>query len=169
MLPDPQLDLPLGRAFDAAPRRTRKAPADDAWRDAAPLAYLGRGVTLRLDGARERAELAGDVLFLPLPPEAEAAQIRDRAQGWLQGEARRVLGERLTACAQQLGLPVPAWQLAFTAGLQTEMGADGRLRLPWRLVQLAPELIDRRLMGQLQPLSSRAGAGDLWDAAPLSA
>lgn len=169
MLPDPQLDLPLGRAFGAAPRRARKAPAGDAWRDAAPLTYLGRSVTLRLDGARERAELAGDVLFLPLPPEAEAAQIRDRAQGWLQGEAKRLLGERLALCAQRLAMPAPAWQLAFTASLSTEIATDGRLRLPWRLVQLAAEDIDRRLLALLEPLRSRAAARDLWDAAPLSA
>jgi len=169
MLPDPQLDLPLGRAFDAAPRRPLKAPAVGVWHDAAPLAYLGRGVTLRLDGARERAELAGDVLFLPLPPEAEASQIRDRAQGWLQGEAKRLLGERLAQCAQHLSLPAPAWQLAFTAGLTVDIAADGRLRLPWRLVQLAAADIDRRLLALLEPLRSRAAARDLWDAAPLSA
>jgi predicted metal-dependent hydrolase len=169
MLPDPQLDLPLGRAFDVAPRRARKAPADAAWRDAAPLTYLGRSITLKLDGARDRAELAGDHLFLPLPPEAEAAQIRDRAQGWLQGEAKRLLAERLAQCAARLDLPTPAWQLAFTANLTVDIAADGRLRLPWRLVQLAAVDIDRRLLALLEPLRSRAAARDLWDAAPLSA
>lgn len=133
------------------------------------MTYLGRSVTLRLDGARERAELVADILYLPLPPEAEAAQIRDRAQGWLQSEAKRLLGERLTACAQRMAMPAPAWQLAFTASLTAEIAADGRLRLSWRLAQLAAGDIDRRLLALLEPLRSRAGARDLWDAAPLPA
>ena len=165
---DPQLDLPLGRQF-AAPRRPRRPPAAPAWGNDSPMTYLGRSVILRLDGGRERAELVADILYLPLPTEAEAAQIRDRAQGWLQGEAKRLLGERLALCAQRLAMPAPAWQLAFTASLSTEIATDGRLRLPWRLVQLAAEDIDRRLLALLEPLRSRAGARDLWDAVPLPA
>jgi hypothetical protein len=168
MQPDPQLDLPLGRTF-AAPRRPRRTPAAPAWHNGAPMPYLGRSIILRLDGAREGAELVADILYLPLPPEAEAAQIRDRAQGWLQGEAKRLLGDRLASWAQRLAMPAPAWQLAFTAGLTAEIAADGRLRLSWRLVQLATEDIDRRLLALLEPLRSRAGARDLWDAAPLPA
>lgn len=163
-----QLELPLGRQA-AACRRPRKNQPAQSWRDAAAMPFLGRSVILRLDGARERAELAGDILYLPLPPDADEAQIRDRAQGWLQGEARRLLGERLALCAQCLGLPLPAWQLAFTAGVTAQMDADGRLRLSWRLAQLAPEDIDRRLLGPLGFLRSRAGMRDFWDAAPLPA
>lgn len=168
MLPDPQLELPLGR--QAAPRsRARKPLPAQSWRDASAMSFLGRNVTLRLDGARERAELVGDILYLPLPPEADAAQIRDRAQGWLQGEAKRLLGERLALCAQRLFMPTPAWQLAFTAAMTAEFAANGSLRLSWRLAQLAPEDIDRRLLAQLEPIRSRAGARDLWDAASLPA
>lgn len=168
MQSESQLDLPLGR--QASPRRrSRKAAPVQAWRDASPLSYLGRRVILRLDGAREHAELEDDLLFLPLPPDAGEGQIRDRAEGWLQGEARRLLGGRLAHCAQRMGLPVPAWKLAFTAGLAVEADPAGRLRLPWRLVQLAPEDIDRRLLRQLEPLRARAGIRDLWDAAALPA
>lgn len=168
MQSESQLELPLGRQV-AARRRPRKHLPAQSWRDAAAMPFLGRSVTLRLDGARERAELAGEILYLPLPPEAGEAQIRDRAQGWLQGEARRLLGERLALCAQRLGLPLPAWQLAFTAGMTAETDDGGRLRLSWRLAQLAPEEIDRRLLGQLEPLRSRAGLRDFWDAAALPA
>ncbi|CAG0944589.1 MAG: hypothetical protein EFKGCFLK_00526 [Rhodocyclaceae bacterium] len=163
-----QLELPLGR-HPAPRRRPRKTVPAQAWRDAATMPFLGRSVILRLDGARSRAERAGDILFLPLPPEAGEGQIRDRAEGWLQGEARRLLGERLALCAQRLGLPAPVWQLAFTAGMTVEVDAAGRFRLPWRLAQLAPEDIDRRLRRQLEPMQLRAGARDIWDAAALPA
>jgi hypothetical protein len=163
-----ELELPLGRQ-PATRRRPRRNLPTQSWREAAEMAYLGRCVTLRLDGARERAERVGDMLYLPLPPEADEAQIRDRAQGWLQGEAKRLLGERLALCAQRLSMPMPAWQLAFTAGMTAELAADGRLRLSWRLAQLAPEDIDRRLFTLLEPLRSHAGARDLWDAASLPA
>ncbi len=163
-----QLELPLGR-HPAPRRRPRKTVPAQAWRDAATMPFLCRSVILRLHGARSRAERAGDILFLPLPPEAGEGQIRDRAEGWLQGEARRLLGERLALCAQRLGLPAPVWQLAFTAGMTVEVDAAGRFRLPWRLAQLAPEDIDRRLRRQLEPMQLRAGARDIWDAAALPA
>ena len=163
-----ELELPLGR--QRPPRRPpRRNLPTQAWREAAEMAHLGRSVILRLDGARERAERVGDILYLPLPHEADEAQIRDRAQGWLQGEAKRLFGERLAQCAQRLDMPTPAWQLAFTSGMTAELAADGRLRLSWRLVQLAPEDIDRRLLALLEPLRSRAGARGLWDAASLPA
>ncbi len=168
MQSESQLELPLGRQAPARRRPRRKLP-EQLWRDAVCLPFLGRSVSLRLDGARERAELVDGILYLPLPPEAGEAQVRDRAQGWLQGEARRLLGERLALCAGRLALQVPAWQLAFTAGLSIETDAGGRLRLPWRLVQLKAEEIDRRLLGQLEPLRLRAGARDFWDAAPFPA
>lgn len=133
------------------------------------MPFLGRCVIIRLDGARDRAELSGDLLHLPLPPEAGEGQIRDRAEGWLQGEARRLLGERLALCARRLDLPAPAWQLAYTSGMAVEVDPAGRFRLPWRLVQLAPEDIDRRLLRQLEPLRSRAGVRDIWDAAAFPA
>lgn len=163
-----QLELSLGRQ-PAARRRPRKAVPVQAWRDAAVMPFLGGNVILRLDGERSRAELSGEILYLPLPPEAGEGQIRDRAEGWLQGEARRLLGERLALCAQSLGLPAPAWQLAFTAGMTVEVDAAGRFRLSWRLAQLAPEDIDRRLLRQLEPLRLRAGARDIWDAETLPA
>jgi hypothetical protein len=97
-----QLELSLGRQ-PAARRRPRKAVPVQAWRDAAVMPFLGGNVILRLDGERSRAELSGEILYLPLPPEAGEGQIRDRAEGWLQGEARRLLGERLALCAQRLG------------------------------------------------------------------
>jgi predicted metal-dependent hydrolase len=168
MQSESQLELPLGRQAPAR-RRPRKASPAQAWGDAAAMPYLGRRVILRLDGARDRAERIGETLYLPLPPEAGEGQIRDRAEGWLQGEARRLLGERLEHCARGLGLPMPAWQLAFTAGLAVEVDAAGRFRLPWRLTQLAPEDIDRRLLRLLEPMRSRAGARDIWDAAAFPA
>ncbi|GMU48050.1 MAG: hypothetical protein AMXMBFR31_02760 [Candidatus Desulfobacillus denitrificans] len=168
MQSESQLELPLERSAPARRRPRKTSPAQE-WRDAAHLPFLGRRVVLRLDGARERAELADDTLYLPLPPEAGEGQIRDRAEGWLQGEARRLLGERLARCAQRLDLPVPAWQLAFAAGTTVEVDAAGRFRLPWRLAQLAPDDIDRRLLRQLEPLRLRAGARDIWDAETLPA
>lgn len=155
-----QLELPLAAPLRRLPRRGGPQRPRDVEES---LVHLGRRLRLCLDGGRARAERVGGVLYLPLPPQAGAAQIRDRAEGWQQSEARRLLGELLAACARRLGLPPPAWRLAYGAGTAVTVEADGRFRLPWRLVQLAPQEIEGRLQGRLEVLRLRAGLRGLWD------
>ncbi len=169
-----QLELPLRRPGPStgAARRHSRAPRKSfvvgSWRDGTILPFLGRKITVRLDAACDCAELVGEALHLPLPPAASEIQIKDRAEAWLQGEARRTLDEHLAACAGRLGVPVPPWQVSFAAGSWGGRDGDGRLRLSWRLVHLTPEEIDRVLLPQLASLPGRAEVRDLWDA-PLSA
>lgn len=139
------------------------------WRDGVTFPFLGREVVLHLDGSGDCAELSEGALHLPLPPEAGDRQVRDRAQGWLQTEARRVLDGHVTACARGLGVVVPQWLLSFATGSWGGIDPDGRLRLSWRLVHLTPEEIERVLLKQLAPLRQRAEMRDLWDDAPVPA
>ena len=112
------------------------------WHDGARFPLLGREIMLRLDTATDGVALRADILHLPLPPQAAERQVKDRAQGWLQAEARRVLNDHLARCAQRIGLAVPRWQLSFAAGSWGGVGPDGRLRLSWRLIHLTPEEIE---------------------------
>ncbi|MBA3903216.1 MAG: metal-dependent hydrolase [Rhodocyclaceae bacterium] len=146
-----------------------KLPLPRRWHDGVRFPFLGRGIVLRLDAATDSAVLRDDALHLPLPPQAADSQVKDRAHGWLQAEARRVLGEHVTACAQRLGIAAPQWRLSFAAGSWGGVGADGRLRLSWRLIHLTPEEMEGVILRQLAPLQWRAEVRDLWDAAPLSA
>mgnify|MGYP001189055215 CR=1 FL=1 len=165
---DGQLELSLGPAR-APRRRAGKSASIASWRDGAALPYQGRTLALRLDGAIGHVELAGDTLCLPLPPAADDGQIRDRAEGWLQGEARRLLGEHVRRVAASLGLPAPVWQISLASGVRIEVDRGGCLRLPWRLVQLTPEEIDRRLLRLLMPLRQRTNLLEIWDGQALPA
>lgn len=144
-------------------------PTPKRWHDGIRFPFLGREIVLRLDTTAECAGLQEDILSLPLPPQAADRQVKDRAQGWLQAEARRVLAEHLEGCARRIGIGVPRWQLSFAAGSWGGISPDGRLRLSWRLVHLTPEEIEGVILRQLAPLKERAEARDLWDAAPLPA
>jgi predicted metal-dependent hydrolase len=48
------------------------------------------------------------VLHLALPAHADEQQIKDRVQGWLQNQARRLLAERLDIYAASWACAIPA-------------------------------------------------------------
>ena len=146
-----------------------KLPLPRRWHDGVRFPLLGREIVLRLDAAVDCAGLQEGVLRLPLPPEAADSQVKDRAQGWLQAEAGRVLDECVADCARRIGIAVPHWRLSFAAGSWGGIGPDGRLRLSWRLIHLTPEEIEGVILKQLAPLKEGACARDLWDAAALPA
>jgi len=133
------------------------------WHDGVRFPFLGHEISLRLNTESESAELCGDLLHLPLPPEATERQIKDSVQSWLQAEAKRLLEQQISLCAQQLGITAPQWVLSFAAGSWGGMESDGRLRLSWRLIHLTPEEIGRILLRQLAPLQKRAPTSELWD------
>lgn len=146
-----------------------RLPLPRRWHDGVRFPFLGREIVLRLDAATDSAVLRDDALHLPLPPQAADSQVKDRAQGWLQAEARRVLDKHVTACAQRLGIAAPQWRLSFAAGSWGGVGADGRPRLSWRLIHLTPEGIEGVILKHLSSLKERTEMRDLWDAAPLPA
>lgn len=139
------------------------------WHDGVRFPYLGRMIALRLEADGHEAALRGDELLLPLPPEADDRQIRDRAHAWLQAEAKRVLGSRVDACARRLGLMPPPWQLSFAAGSWGAVDEECRLRLAWRLIHLSPAEIDGVVAKQLSRLPRQTGMSDLWTNVELPA
>ncbi|MEW6165651.1 MAG: hypothetical protein AB1642_11375 [Pseudomonadota bacterium] len=122
----PQLQLRL----DAA------APdAGAPWRAGGRIVYLGKALTLVLDTACRLPERVGDELHLPLPPAAEARQIRDAAESWLRDEAQRIF----TAIVQQKSVPAGRRPLRVTLvfGKRSDwVRHEGELlRCHWRLVE----------------------------------
>lgn len=141
------------------------------WHDGVCFPFLGRTLVVTLDGRGDGIALAEDKLYLPLPPQAGERQIEDSVHGWLQAQARLVIGARLEAGCRHLGMPVPAWRLSYAAASRGGLGADGSLRLSWRLVFLSPEEIDRVVCRFLSQLRTVDATPALWesDAATLSA
>ena len=134
--------------------------------DGGQLPYLGTVITLRLGADLRASELgpgpAGDELRLALPPEAAEAQIRDAVQTWLKEQARRVIGERLAQLSARNGVSYAAWALSSARSQWGSCGADGRIRLNWRLIHFALPVIDYVVAHELAHVKELNHGPEFW-------
>lgn len=145
-------------------RRIEAARID--WRDGAQLPFLGRTVTLRLDAAAAAPavlDAASATLHLGLPRMAAPAQVRDAVQAWLQRQARRVFEARCAEYAPQLGVRVTKLGLSSAASRWGSAGADGSIRLSWRLVHFAMPVIDYVVAHELAHLREMNHSVRFWN------
>jgi predicted metal-dependent hydrolase len=123
------------------------------WEDGAALPFLGRTLRLRVDaGHRGKPRLTGDELHLGLPPQAGADQLRDRVQSWLQQRAREHFAERIAHFAREHGVTPTRWALSSARTRWGSCGADGAIRLNWRLMHFPPEIVDYVIAHELAHL-----------------
>lgn len=145
-----------------------EAPPPDAdahWHDGAALTYLGGSVTLKLATDRKQPRLEGEVLHLPLPPEATPRQVRDSAEAWLRAEAKRILGAAVARQAAQQGCPPPPLHLSFSARSSWAQPDQKGIRCHWRLVE-QPALVIEQVIGRAMAMRSRpADTPDLFSRA----
>jgi predicted metal-dependent hydrolase len=134
------------------------------WRDGAQFPYLGKPVRVAL--ASPHGTLAFDAneasLALALPTHAEAQQIKDRVQGWLQSEAKRLFGERLDVYAQRLGVDFSGYALSSAATRWGSCSSDGRIRLNWRLIHFPLSIIDYVVAHELAHLREMNHSPRFW-------
>jgi predicted metal-dependent hydrolase len=134
------------------------------WRDGAEIPYLGKPVRITL--ASTSAGLALDaqaaVLSLPLPAHADAQQIKDRVQGWLQTEAKRVFGERLAYYAEKLDVVYRGYALSSAATRWGSCSSDGRIRLNWRLIHFPLSIVDYVVAHELAHLREMNHSPRFW-------
>lgn len=135
------------------------------WEDGATLPFLGKPVTLKLESPIGALVFDADVrtLHLGLPPTATGQQIKDRVQGWLQTQARRLFGERLDVYAERLGVRHSAYALSSAAMRWGSCTADGKIRLNWRLVHFPLSLIDYVVAHELAHLKEMNHSPRFWD------
>ena len=112
------------------------------WRNGGYLPFLGEVLTLKLDAAARSAQRNEQTLFLPLPLEATAEQIRDRAQAWCQQQARELFAQRLPVYCERLQVSVGRWGLSSARTRWGSCAADGSIRLNWRLVHMPRDVVD---------------------------
>ena len=135
------------------------------WRDGAALPYLGGTLTLRLVTDQKTAvhfDGAGATLTVCLPSAAGEQQLKDRVQGWLQLEARRVFGERLPMYAERLAVTYRAFALSSATTQWGSCTADGRIRLNWRLIHFSLPLIDYVIAHELSHLREMNHGPQFW-------
>lgn len=146
-------------------RSVRRLQPPMEWRDGAKLPYLGSDITLRIAdrgslGARFD-ESTGE-LHIHLPSSSTEQQLKDRVQGWLQSEAKRLFAERLEIYAAKLGVSYQRFSLSSASTQWGSCTADGRIRLNWRLVHFALPNIDYVVAHELSHLREMNHGPQFW-------
>lgn len=137
--------------------------ADSPWRDGGRVPYLGGEIALHLDTLSRDASFEQGVLYLPLPPEATARQVQDRAETWLREEAGRILHACVLRQAKRLDRPVPACTLSFAARAHwVQVDAKGQLRCNWRLIEQPMAVIEQVIGRAVAALPPAQGSDDLF-------
>jgi predicted metal-dependent hydrolase len=154
-------------------RLRRMAQARIEWRDGTGVPFLGETVIVVLDPRISGAMLHTDAQALPgvprltlhvgLPQHAQAEQLREAVQGWLQRQARRIFEERCQHFAQRLGVRFTRLSLSSAATRWGSASADGSIRLNWRLVHFGMSTIDYVVAHELAHLREMNHSPAFWD------
>ena len=102
-------------------------------------------------------------LHVGLPQSATPEQIRDAVQSWLQRQAKRIFEERCRHFAAQLGVRMTRLSLSSASTRWGSAGADGAIRLHWRLVHFAMSTIDYVVAHELAHLREMNHSGAFWE------
>jgi predicted metal-dependent hydrolase len=134
------------------------------WKDGAQVPYLGQPVRVTLGAPRGTLVFDAQqaALALPLPAQADPQQIKDRVQGWLQSEAKRLFGERLAYYAQRLGVSYRTYALSSAATRWGSCSSDGKIRLNWRLIHFPLSIIDYVVAHELAHLREMNHSPRFW-------
>lgn len=146
-------------------RSVRRLQPPMEWRDGATLPYLGLDITVRVADASNagvRFDEAARELHVSLPASASEQQLKDRVQGWLQSEAKRVFAERLAIYAEKLGVSFKSFALSSASTQWGSCTADGRIRLNWRLMHFALPNIDYVVAHELSHLREMNHGPQFW-------
>lgn len=147
-------------------RSVRRLQPPMEWRDGARLPYLGTDIVVRTaDSASAgiRFDIERRELHVSLPASATEQQLKDRVQGWLQAEARRVFAERLEIYAAKLGVEFKDFALSSASTQWGSCTADGRIRLNWRLMHFALPNIDYVVAHELSHLREMNHGPKFWE------
>ncbi|MGA2551349.1 MAG: SprT family zinc-dependent metalloprotease [Burkholderiaceae bacterium] len=137
------------------------------WEDGGTLPYLGAPLTLCLADHAQRGEAvqydaSRRCLTVALPPLAGRQQLKDRVQGWLQAEARRIFAARLDFFAARLGVSQRSFRLSSAATRWGSCSSDGRILLNWRLVHFPMSSIDYVVAHELAHLKEMNHGPGFW-------
>ena len=171
-------------------RQQRLEAARIQWRDGASFPFLGETVIVVLDPHHAFATAGGGLkaggvevvlhtdaqapnrtlegvpcltLHIALPQMATSEQIRDAVQAWLMRQAKRVFTERLDHYAPQLGVQWRKLSLSSAGTRWGSAGADGSIRLNWRLIHFKQDVIDYVVAHELSHLRVMDHSPRFWD------
>ena len=144
-------------------RARQPAPAPAVIQDGSQVRFFGKKVTLRISyGQASRYDPLSDTIILNLPSEATEERIKKHLLVWLMNQARRHFSERLPLYAAQLGVQYHSFSLSSAATRWGSCNSLGKIRLNWRLVHFAPELIDYVIAHELAHLREMNHSPRFW-------
>ena len=160
-------------------RLQRQQLVESNWRSGGVLSYLGQRIVLQCGrtghqpdnpAARGQTWFAGDAnnpkandeLWLPLPPDSSAEQIRELAQVWLQRQAKACFSERLHVFEAQTGLKPRRWRLSSAAGRWGACNSGGNITLNWRLIHFGLPVVDYVIAHELAHLRELNHSPAFW-------
>ena len=146
-------------------RAERRALPDIDWVDGAEFPYLGKTIRVAVSSASGslRFDESTGLLELGLPAGIDAQQVKDRVQGWLQSEAKRIFGPRLDLYAQKLGVRYVSFGLSSAATRWGSCTSEGKIRLNWRLIHFPLSIIDYVVAHELAHLREMNHSARFWD------
>jgi predicted metal-dependent hydrolase len=166
-------DWVVRKLHDQRERARRVEATRIEWRDGTHLPFLGENIIIVLDPRAAGAVLHTSTQALPgvaqmtlhvgLPQTADAEQIRDVVQSWLQREALRIFGERCQCFAARLGVRVKRLSLSSAQTRWGSASADGSVRLNWRLVHFTLPVIDYVVAHELAHLREMNHSPAFWE------
>jgi predicted metal-dependent hydrolase len=142
--------------------RSRQQLPNVRFADGGQLPFLGQTITLRLTPDGRGHALVEQELHLALPADADEARVRDTVQVWLKSQAQQILGQRLDLLASRHGLTYSAWSLSSARSRWGSCGADGKIRLNWRLIHFSESLIDYVVAHELAHLKELNHGPEFW-------
>ncbi len=147
------------------------------WRDGTTITYLGEPVVVVLDDCMTgvllaepcsdaaQATLGGvpqRLLRVGLRSDASASAIRDTVHAWLQRQALETFESRCAHFAAKLGVKVTRLSLSAARTRWGSAGADGAVRLNWRLVHYDMACIDYVVVHELSHLRHMNHSPAFW-------
>jgi predicted metal-dependent hydrolase len=132
------------------------------WEDGGEVKFLGQTLTLRLNPQVQGVGLQEQTLMVGLKLSATADQIKDRVHGWLQTQARAHFATRIAHYANLLGKGPTRWGLSSARTRWGSCGADGAVRLNWRLIHHQTDLIDYVIAHELAHLKELNHGPRFW-------
>ncbi len=143
-------------------QRKREAMRPE-WKDGGKVKYLGAELRIRVKPDTVGVVKQGQELWLGLPAGVNTERIKDLAQSWLLGEAKRLFGERLEELAMRAGKAPRSWSLSSARTRWGSCTADHRIRLNWRLIHFRLEVIDYVIAHELAHLVEMNHGPKFWD------
>ena len=117
-----------------------------AWALEDPLLYLGTARALKVAPGRPGLAVFDDCLILTVPQPHNQSETRTRLRELIKDQARRHFGLRLAHYSAQFGVDEPQLRLTRAATRWGSCARDceggHRVSLNWRMIHLAPRLID---------------------------